>query len=386
MNRVRDRGGAARFYPKKNGEKKMKLGQSGVAVVAVVVIVAASMGVGVATPVIVSAKGVDPDSSLYGLSRLGESIRRVSDVDQMKLRWGEYQRMVAKGKGLEYKDILEEFVTKMHEVAPGDVAAKQEVVRWMQEQMPGMGMVQLRLCKEFCARLKEDLAGLPEVQDEIENEIDNIENYMQRWPGASLELQERIMAHLRLISERLENMAWRYRARIRGPIFAYLNIENMLVDVDVTVNVEVKIHGIGPPSLPVEFENKVEEFDNQLAEIQTMLEGAPENAPGRHAAERLVDLAIKFRDNAVTAYEENKVRRALALIYAAKIHLGNAERILDHASEWEPLFKEEWIQWRYRWENMKQEWKEEGIWENILQNREQFIERIRNEWQERKRG
>ena len=364
----------------------MKLGQSGVAAVIVVVIVAASIGAGVATPVIVSAKGVDPDSSLYGLSRLGESIRRVSDADQMKLRWGEYQRMVAKRKGLEYRDILEEFVTKMHEVAPGDVEAKQEVVRWMQEQMPGMGMVQLRLCDEFCVRLKEDLADLPEVQDEIENEIEDIENYMQGWPGASLELQERIMAHLQLMSERLENIAERYRARIRGPIFAYLDIENMLVDVDVTVNVEVKIHGIGPPSLPVEFENKVEEFDNQLAEIQTMLEGAPENAPGRHAAERLVDLAIRFRDNAVTAYEENKVRRALALIYAAKIHLGNAERILDHASEWEPLFKEEWIQWRYRWENMKQEWKEEGIWENILQNREQFIERIRNEWQERKRG
>jgi hypothetical protein len=160
----------------------------------------------------------------------------------------------------------------------------------------------------------------------------------------------------------------------------------MFVDVDITVNVEVNIHGIWPSNLPVEFENMVKEFNNELAEVQAKLEGAPENAPGRHAAERLVELAIGLKDNAVMANEENKVRMALALIHAAKIHIRNAERILDHASEWEPRFEGEWIQWRHRWENIKQEWMEEGIWENILQNREQFIERIRNEWRERMRG
>jgi len=364
----------------------MKLGQRGVAAVIAVVIVAASVGVGVATPVIVDAADVDPDSPLYGLERLGERIRMVSVEDQMKERWSEYSSLVGRAKGLEYKQILEEFVEKMREVVPGDVAAKQEIVQWMQEQMPGIGLVQLRLCQEFAAKLKEDLAELPEVPEEIENEIEEIENYVRGWQGASPELRENIKAHLRLIRERLENIAEQHRVRIRGPVFVYLDIDNILVDVDITVNVEIKIYGIGPPRLPVEFEEKVEEFDNLLAEVQTMLEGAPENAPGRRAAERLVELAIRFKDNAVTAYGENKVRKALALIHVATIHLRNAKRILEHASEWEPRFREEWVQWRYQWENMKQEWIEEGIWENIIRNQEQFIENIRNEWRRRMQG
>jgi len=384
MNRARDRGGAAKFDPNKKKVKKMiRLDQRGVAAVAAVIIVVVSAGAGVATPVIVDAVDVDPDSPLYGLERLGERIRMVSVEDQMKERWGEYSSLVDRAKGLEYKHILEEFVTRMHEIAPGDVEAKQEVVRWMQEQMPGIGLVKLRLCQEFAAKLKEDLAELPEIPEEIENEIEEIENYVRGWPGASPELRENIKAHLRLIRERLENIAERHRVQVRGPVFVYLDIDNILVDVDITVNVEIKIYGIGPPRLPVEFEEKVEEFDNLLAEVQTMLEGAPENAPGRHAAQRLVELAIRFKDNAVTAYGENKVRKALALIHVATIHLRNAKRILEHASEWDPRFREEWVQWRYQWENMMQEWIEEGIWENILENREQFIENIRQEWQRR---
>lgn len=350
---------------------------------AVIAIIAVSAAVTTAVPVAVDAIDVDPDHPLYGLERLGEQIRRIDTEDQMKERWGEYARLVERGKGLEYKAVLEEFVTRMHEVAPGDVEAKQEVVRWMQEQMPGIGLVQLKLCQKLAEKLKEDLAGIPGVPEEIENEIEEIENCVRAWHGASPELRENIRAHLRLIRERLENITERHRARIHKPLFTYLDIDNMLVDVDVTVNVEMKIHGIGPPSLPVEFEEKLEEFDNLLAEVQTMLVGTPENAPGRHAAERLVELAIRFKDNAVTAYEENRVRGALALIHAAKIHLRNAERILEHANEWEPRFREEWTEWKHQWENMKQEWMEEGIWENILQHREQFMENIRQRWRER---
>jgi hypothetical protein len=324
-----------------------KLDNRGVAAVTLVIIVTASMGATLATPLIVDAADVDPDSPLYGLERLGERIRRIGDEDQMKERWIEYAGLVERGKGLEHKGILEEFMAKMQEVAPGDVEPKQEIVRWMQEQMPGVGLVQLRLCQEFAEGLKEDLFDLPEVPEDIENEIKEIENCVREWPKP--ELRENIMAHLRLIWERLEIIAERHRMRVRGPIFGYLDIDNMLVIVDITMNVEVKIHGIGPPSLPVEFGKMVEEFDNELAEVETMLEGAPENAPGRHAAERLVELAITLEDNAVTAYEENKVRNALALIHAAKIHLRNAERILEHASEWEPRFREEWIGWGQRW-------------------------------------
>ena len=47
-----------------------KLDQGGIAVLALVVTIAASMGAATAVPVIVSAAGVDPDSPLYGLGRL----------------------------------------------------------------------------------------------------------------------------------------------------------------------------------------------------------------------------------------------------------------------------------------------------------------------------
>lgn len=350
---------------------------------AVITIIAVSAGVTTAVPVAVDAIDVDPDHPLYGLERLGERIRRINTEDQMRERWGEYARLAERGKGLEYKRILEEFVTRMHEVAPGDVEARKEAVRWMQEQMPGIGLVQLRLCRELAERLKEDLADLPEVQGEVEDEIGEIENYVRGWQAASPELRENIRAHLRLIMGRLENIAERHRARIRKPFFAYLDIDNMLVDVDIKVNVEAKVNTIRPPNWAAGFENALGEFEILLSEVEMMLEGAPENAPGRRAAERLVEVAIELRDKAAAAYEDNNTQNALGLIHAARMHLLNAKIILERASEWEPKFKEEWTQWKHQWENMKHELMEEGIWENILQHREQFMENIRQRWRER---
>ncbi len=358
--------------------------QKGVAAIAAVVIVAASIGAGVATPVVVDAADVDPDSPFYGLERLGEQIRMVGGEDQMKERWGEYVRLVNRGKGLAHKSILEEFAEKMRDVAPGDVETKQEIVQWMQEQMPEIGMVQLRLCKELCQQLRQELENTPEAEW-IENCIRECENLEQNW--ATLELREEIRARLRLIRERTENITNRYRAQIHKPMDVdwYFDIDNVLVDVDVTVNVEIDISVENLPDLSEAFENKLEEFNTLLAEVQIMLEGAPENAHGKHAAERLVEVAIDLKDRAVTAYEEGKTRRALALVYAAKVHLGNAERILEHADEWEPEFAPQWYTWRERWENMKQEWIGENIWENIIENYNRYAETVRERWEEEER-
>ncbi|MCK4405092.1 MAG: hypothetical protein KAV43_01115, partial [Hadesarchaea archaeon] len=134
-----------------------RLDQKGVAALAVVIVIAASTGAAVATPVIVDVADVDPDHPLYGLERLGERIRMVGDDDQMRERWGEYARLVDRGKGIGYKKILEEFVEKMHAVAPGDVEAEREEIQWMQGRMLGIGRVQLRLSKELCEGLKDDL-------------------------------------------------------------------------------------------------------------------------------------------------------------------------------------------------------------------------------------
>ncbi|MCS7131109.1 MAG: hypothetical protein NZ934_00030, partial [Hadesarchaea archaeon] len=223
-----------------------RLGQGGIATVAVVAIIIVAAGATAATPVAVDAADVDPDHPLYALERLGEKIRGVSVEAQMRERWGEYARLVERGKGLEYRQVLEEFVTRMHEVAPGDVEARQEVVRWMQEQMPGIGLVQLRLCREFAEGLKADLADLPDASHEVEEEIAGIENCIREWQ-LSLELRETIRARLRLIMERLENIAERHRARIRERVLRYLDIDNMLVDVDIKVNVEPKVNEIRPP-------------------------------------------------------------------------------------------------------------------------------------------
>jgi len=355
--------------------------QRGVAVLAVVIIVAASTGVAIATPVVVDAVGVDPDSPLYGLERLGERIRMVSNEDQMKERWGEYASMVSKAKGLEYKNILEEFVGKMHDVAPGDVETNQEIVKWMQEQMPGIGLVKLRLMKELCEGLRENL---PEASEELENELSDLENIEQELLAENYGSLENIRARLELRLEHLRRIAERYENRLRERVHRYFDIDNILVDIDVTVNVEVDINIVRPIQITAaEFENELENFNKSLAEVQAMLEGAPENVPGRNAAERLVGLAIKLRDNAVAAYEAGENRKALVLIHTAQVHLRNAETILSHASEWEPEFRENWTDWKGIWENMRQQWIENRTWQSIIENYNQHREQVRHQWQEK---
>ena len=354
--------------------------QRGVAALTVAIIVAASMGVAIAAPVVVDAADVDPDSPLYGLERLGERIRMVGDEDQMKERWGEYVRLANRAKGLEYKHILEEFAEKMHDVAPGDAETKQEIVMWMQEQMPGIGLVKLRLMRELCLELRENL---PEASDELENELSYLENLEQELLVANSGLLENIRARLELRLEHLRRIAERYENRLRERIYGYFDIDNILADIDVTVNVEVNITIVRPIQITTaEFENELNEFNESLAEVQAMLEGTPENAPGRHAAERLVEVAIEFKDETVDAHEEGKTRKALALIHAAQVHLRNAETILDHASEWEPEFGEEWTDWKDIWENMKENWIEEGTWQNIIENYNQHQEQVMHQWQE----
>ena len=359
-----------------------RLDQKGVAALAVVIVIAASTGAAVATPVIVDAANVDPDHPLYGLERLGERIRMVGDDDQMRERWGEYARLVDRGKGAKYKKILEEFVEKMHAVVPGDVEAEREEVQWMQGQMLGIGRAQLKLSKELCESLKDDL---PEVSEEIDRICDEIEN-LEEWLEVA-ELRENARARLRLIREKIENIVRRHRARIRRPVNIYFDIDNMLVDVDVTVNTEVDITIVRPiPIVARSFEEKENEFENLFAEVQAMLEGAPENTHGVRAVRQLVEVATKHKDSAVTAYDGEKLRRALGLNHAAIMHLRNAKLILEHASDWDPEFTGQWMQWRERWQELKQELIQEGAWENILENWEQFAENIQQRWREKLLG
>jgi hypothetical protein len=329
MNRVRDRGGAARFYPKKNGEKKMKFGQSGVAVVAVVIIVAASMGVGVATPVVASTRGVQPDSPLYGLSRLGESIRRVNDADQMKLRWGEYQQMVAKGKGLEYQAILNEFMDKMDNVIdkmPDNVAAKRDIIEWMQQQVHAVNDVRLGIMKEACEGIKGELENQPEVGASVEVMENEIENYKLELENASPEQTDNIGALVYLIRDRIESII-EDQHLTRRPTIVFIDIDNAVIDIDTTIKAQ---DNIPKENLIAVFEQRLSKFENELEnKIQPKLENLPENAHQRTAIEALVNNAIKLENSAIQAENENKLGRALGLLNASNVLLGNADRILD---------------------------------------------------------
>jgi len=309
------------------------LGQRGVAAVIAVVIVATSIGVGVATPVIVDAADVDPDSPLYGLERLGEGIRRIGIEDQMMERWGEYQRMVAKGNGLAHRAILEEFRDRMKEVLeqmPENVEAKWEIIiRWMQQQMPGVGEVRLRLMTEACERIRGELENLPEVGAAIEEMENEIENYEHELPTAPPERVENIRACAYLIRERIKDIIERYQHRMRHPIIVYIDIDNIVIDIDVTIEAENRIP---EENLIAKFEEKLAIFEDELDEVRGKLENLPENACIRNAVETLVNNAIKLENRAV-AIKDEKPRCALGLLNAANVLLRNADRILEHVEE-----------------------------------------------------
>jgi tetratricopeptide (TPR) repeat protein len=312
------------------------LDQRGIAVVAVVVIIAASTGVSVATPVVVDIIDVDPDSPFYGLERLGERMRRVGDEDQMKERLGEYVRLVDRGKGLEYKRIMEEFVEKMHTVAPGDVATKQEIVQWMQNQMPEICRVQLKLYKEMLEKCKLEA---PEHGEEFANEIKVLLDYEKR-PTISPDLLVEIQGCLELIDEKVKDLLGEKLPRLAP----YFEIDSVLIDVNIKVSVEVKISIERPTDLAAEFEEELDEFNEELAEIELEIYlGEPlENTRGLHALKRLIEVAKAHKGRAETAFRAGKLREALGLIHAAKMNLEQAEEILEHATAWEAEHREVW--------------------------------------------
>lgn len=331
----------------------------GIAPLIAAVVLVAALGTSTAVPVAASVANVDPDHPLYSLKRVGERIRGLSDTQQMKLRWQEYQRMVEKGKGLQYQKILKEFVDKLNSVAPYDVKTRQGIISWMQEQMPGIGEIRLKLA--------EQVAG---ENEEWENEVQQIRACWER--EKNLENLSAGMLHLR---ERI-------RERVREQ---YLKIENLLENACLRMRVQENLAPTwqearqrGEEILRTRFNHLLEFFENKYPEVEAMLSLAPENLPGRKAAGRLVDLALREKELALHAYDENLLGRAAGILTSAVVHLRNAERILEHAQEWEPQNAPQWEEWRERWGDLKEEFRE--LWENVQQNLEQFRNRIRERW------
>lgn len=336
----------------------------GIAPLVAIAVIVTALGTSTAVPVAASVANVDPDHPLYSLKRIGERIRGLSEIEQMKLRWQEYQKMVEKGRGLQYQKILQEFLDKLNAVAPYDVKTKQEIIVWMQQQMPGIGEIRLRLAEEIASE-----------NEEWSNEVGQIRACWER--ERNLENLSAGMLHLR---ERI-----RMRERVRVQYLQYLKVENLLENICLRMKVHENLaltwqeaRQKGENILRTRFNYLLELFENKYPEVEAMLAIAPENSPGKKAAQRLLDLALREKNLALYAYNENLLGRATGIMTSAVIHLRNAERIIEHAQEWEPRQAQQWYQWRERWENLREEFRE--LWENVQQNLEQFRNRIREKW------
>jgi len=215
------------------------LARPGIVIVATML---ALVGGTVVAPVLASAANVDPDSPFYGLKRLGEQIRGVSKEEQLKLRWQEFNSMAAKSKGVHFKWILEEFGQKMRDViesAPNNVEAKQELIRWMQQQMPGVGEIRLRLMGWAHERLKGELENLPEAAPMVKSIGDEIEEIQKSLPGATEDEMEQIMARLQKVDERIKALMLKYGGRTRGWVKDYLEVDNLVEYIGVKIRANV---------------------------------------------------------------------------------------------------------------------------------------------------
>jgi len=358
--------------------------KSGVAALTALVIILASAGAAVATPVAVDTIDVDPDSPFYGLERLGEQIKMVSNEAQMMERWTEYERMVDRGKALEYRAIMQEFVDKLQAIEVDNSEAKRALVEWMQEKMPGIGMVRARIAEELCEGLREKLQPGSDEYKVLENELRALQQVRERISaGQGDETEVRAMVELRL--EEARKIAERVREPTGENIEKWLEIADALKNVEVTVDVKVTVvvHPLPPLPRRENLENLTENLEATIAELQAMLQGIPENAVTGVSAEKLLEIAENEIERAKEAYDEGKIGRAFGQVAAATKHLEIVKRLVERAQEWEETAAPQLVQWKEAWENMKQELAQEGTWQNVLENYQQHAEQLREEWRER---
>jgi DNA-directed RNA polymerase subunit L len=308
----------------------------GIAPLVVVVIVAAVAGGSVAAPVAVDTIDVNPDSPLYALERLGERIKRVDDVSLMKERFTEFSKMCDKGKGSQFLRIQEETETlydKLQNTLPE--TKKVEVANWLQAQEVRMAKNKVQLLKEAALRLKEELKGTV-----AENEVAKVVEDLQQCSQEVATNTEEVQARIELLKQKVENLRTPYVAKVRLQTVKALEAGKKVGDFEIAVKAEVaKVKT--PPTL--DFQKELSEFDTKLAEIKAKLELAPQVA-GWKAAEELVREAEEHRDKALEAAEDNKV--PIGLIYSAKVLLERAEKILDHAIDWENEHAEKWTEYK----------------------------------------
>jgi hypothetical protein len=304
----------------------------GIAPLMIAVIVIVAGGASVATPVAVDSIDVDPDSPLYALERLGERIKGVSDVSAMKERFIEFSRMCDKGKGSQFLHIQDEVETLYGKLPE---PKKAEVAGWLKTQETRVAKNRVLLLKEAALKLGEELKGTTAAV-EVEKVAGDLEACSQEVSTKPEEVQARI----ELLKQKLESLRVAHPARVKPEVVKALEAERKVGDFEVKVRAEVAARVEAPP---VDLQKELGELELRLAEIKAKLELAPKVAGGK-AAEALVREAEEHRDKALKAAEDNKVR--IGLIHSAKVLLGRAEKILDHAIDWENEHAEDWTEYK----------------------------------------
>jgi hypothetical protein len=286
----------------------------GIAPLIAVIVVVAALGSATAVPVAVSVANVDPDHPLYPLKRVGETIRAMTPADRMKVRWQEYQKMVTKGKGLQYQGVLKDFASDLNSAAPAGTV-REDVLRWIQEHRCEIGEVQLRLAEQAAASNPQLLAEVRE--------------WMARWrENCDLELLRAWLSDLR------ERLALENFRRADG-LF-----DNACVLALVQENLRQAEN-----VLYARYTELQREYDELRAEVEGLLASAP-SLPGKVAAQRLHDLAVQEASLASQAYQQGQLGKAVGMMTAAVVHLRVAKSIMEHAQEWEPEHAFQWQSWR----------------------------------------
>jgi len=362
----------------------MKMGESGIAPVAVLAIILVSTGTAVATPVIVDTIDVDPDSPFYGLERLGEQIKMVSNEAQMVERWTEYERVVERGKGLEYRGVMQEFVDRLQALERENWESKMELVAWMQEQMPGIGLVRAMVMEQVCERLKEKIGDNLQEREEIDDIIREMAEIRDRIRVRYAEENEEIRARVQLRLEALRQIANRIMEKTGE------NLQEMLEIIDNLREAELRVEAKVRQTIEARIEARVEEIrenlENRITELQAMLQGMPENALSENAIREQVKLAQSGIQRAIEAHQQGKSGEAFRQVAVAMARIRIAERLAEKAPEWEPELSTQLARWRQGWEKIKENMVQEGTWTSFIQNPQQFMERIREKWTEKWQG
>ncbi len=318
----------------------------GIAPLVVMIIVVAAGGASIGAPVAVDTIDVDPDSPFYALERLGERIKGVGDMSLMQERFMEFSKMCDKGKGSSYLSIQDEFqrlydklMTKLPENSP----KRAKILEWIQKQRARFVKNRIQLLKEAALRMKLDLRGttdearVAEIEEQLSQALEKLRARprVQVPPELDNVLLE-VAGQLELLKQKISELKARVETKLSLKVRKSIEAEESATEVEFEVEARA-----GKPS-EEEYQELLEEYEKLQAELQKVdLQIAPPLA-GTQAVQALIQVAAEHYRRAQQAYENGRLGGAVGQLRAAVVCLKRAEKIFEHAEEWEEEHAKEW--------------------------------------------